>query len=317
MPGKDYYAILGVSKSASQEEIKKAYRKLALKYHPDRNKGNPQAEEKFKEINEAYAVLSDPEKRRQYDMFGAEGFHQRFSQEDIFRNFDFSSIFRDLGLGGDDFISRIFGGIGQGSFFGGHKRRCDYGGPSGFDFFSQSQRGPQQKGRDLSIDLTISLEESLQGTEKLIAYRVNGRQERVSLKIPAGIEEGKKLRLAGKGEPSPLGGPPGDLYVRIHITPHREFRREKSDLYITRHIKLSEALLGTQIDVPTLNGKTLKLRIPPGIQSHTKLRLKNQGAPKIGQSAKGDMYVEVVVDLPRKLSPEQKKLAEELAKQGM
>ena len=317
MAGKDYYAILGVSRNASQDEIKKAYRKLALKYHPDRNKGNPEAEERFKEINEAYAVLSDPEKRRQYDMFGAEGFGQRFTQEDIFRNFDFSSIFSEFGLGGDDFISRIFGHMGQGSGFGGHRRRCQQEAPFGFDFFSRQASPGTQKGQDITVELTISLEESVRGTEKLITYQLNGRQERVSVKIPPGIEEGKKLRLAGKGQPSPWGGPPGDLYIKIRIAPHPVFRREKNDLYLTRHVKLSEALLGTEISVPTLNGKTLKLKVPPGIQSHTKMRLKEQGVRSLANGKKGDLYVEIVVDLPKKLTPEQRKLVEKLAKEGV
>jgi len=318
MGGKDYYSILGVSRNASQEEIKKAYRRLALKYHPDRNKGNPQAEERFKEINEAYAVLSDPEKRRQYDMFGAEGFHQRFTQEDIFRNFDFSSIFSEFGLGGDDFISRIFGGMGAGTGgFGGRRKRCQQGAPFGFDFYSQQAGGGAQKGQDVTLELTISLEESIRGTEKLITYQLNGKQERVSVKIPPGIEEGKKLRLAGKGQPSPWGGQPGDLYIKIRIAPHPVFRREKNDLFLTRHIKLSEALLGTEISVPTLNGKTLKLKVPPGIQSHTKMRLKNQGVKSLTNGNKGDMYVEIVVDLPKQLTPEQKKLVEKLAQDGL
>ncbi len=318
MGSKDYYSILGVSRNATQDEIKKAYRKLALKYHPDRNKGNPEAEERFKEINEAYAVLSDPDKRRQYDMFGAEGFHQRFSQEDIFRNFDFSSIFSEFGLGGDDFISRIFGGMGTGpGGFGGSRRRCHQGSPFGYDFFSQQAGRSPQKGQDLTIEITISLEESVHGTEKLITYQLNGRQERVSVKIPAGIEEGKKLRLAGKGQPSPWGGPAGDLYIKIRIAPHPVFRRKKNDLYLTRHIKLSEALLGTEISVPTLNGKTLKLKVPPGIQSHTKMRLKNQGVKSLTNGTRGDLYVEIVVDLPKKLSPEQRKIVEELAREGL
>ncbi len=317
MAGKDYYSILGVPRNATQDEIKKAYRKLALKYHPDRNKGNPQAEERFKEINEAYAVLSDPEKRRQYDMFGAEGFHQRFTQEDIFRNFDFGSIFSEFGLGGDDFISRIFGGMGGGPGFGGQRRRCHQGSPFGYDFFSQQGSPRPQKGQDVVIEITISLEESVQGAEKLITYQLNGKQERVSVKIPPGIEEGKKLRLAGKGQPSPWGGPPGDLYIKIRIAPHPVFRREKNDLYLKRHIKLSEALLGTEISVPTLNGKTLKLKVPPGVQSHTKMRLKNQGIKSLTNGRKGDMYVEIVVDIPKQLTPEQRKLVEKLARGGI
>ena len=153
---RDYYEVLGVSRNATQDEIKRAFRRLANKYHPDLHPNDKEAEERFKEINEAYAVLSDPDKRRQYDMFGAEGFHQRFSQEDIFRNFDFSSIFSEFGLGGDDFISRIFGGMGTGpGGFGGSRRRCHQGSPFGYDFFSQQASGSPQKGQDCKVEMII------------------------------------------------------------------------------------------------------------------------------------------------------------------
>lgn len=318
MAGKDYYAILGVGKDSTQEEIKKAYRKLALKYHPDRNKGNPRAEERFKEINEAYAVLSDEEKRRQYDMFGAEGFQQRFSQDDIFRNFDFGSIFGDMGFGGDDFISRIFGGGGRDStFFGGRSERRHHTGPSGFDFSRGSRSARGQKGTDLTTEITITLEESITGTEKLITYRTGEKLERISVKIPAGIEDGKRLRLSGKGQPSPWGGPAGDLFVRIHIAPHPQFRREKNDLYLKKHVKLTEAILGTEVSVPTLNGKTYKLKVPPGTQGHTKMRLKGKGVPKLNGYGRGDMYVEIIVDIPKNLTMDQKKLIKTLAQQGI
>jgi curved DNA-binding protein len=137
------------------------------------------------------------------------------------------------------------------------------------------------------------------------------------VKIPAGIENGKKLRLSGKGQPSPWGGPSGDLFVRIHIAPHPQFRREKSDLYLNRHVKLTEALLGTEVNVPTLDGKTYKLKVPPGTQSHTKMRLRGKGVTKLNGHGKGDMYVEIIVDFPKNLTMEQKKLIRALAQQGI
>ncbi len=231
MSGKDYYKILGVDKSASPEEIKKAYRKLALKYHPDHNEGDKSAEAKFKDLNEAYAVLRDPEKKQQYDMFGAEGFQNRFSQEDIFRDFDLGSIFREFGFGR--------GGRGQGTY----SRMFGSGyGARGFDGFQNREQ--RIKGQNLIYELPMTLEELAQVTSKTITYNINGRQEQVSVKIPAGIKAGQKLRLQGKGQPGPNGGPPGDLYIQIKETPHPLFRREDADLYLKQKIRYSQAAEG-------------------------------------------------------------------------
>ncbi|RLB20738.1 MAG: J domain-containing protein, partial [Deltaproteobacteria bacterium] len=268
MAGKDYYKILGVSKGASPEEIKKAYRKLALKYHPDRNKGDKAAETKFKEINEAYAVLSDPEKRKQYDTFGAEGFHSRFSQEDIFRGFDFNTIFREFGFGGtraQSIFSEIFGGAMGG---GGRHEFYSEGSPFDSPFGGFHKRSRGIKGQDLVYELTITLDEAARTTTKVISYDVDGRRETVSVKVPAGIASGQKLRLPGKGRPGINGGPPGDLYIQIRVLDHPTFNRQGDDLYLKRPIKFSEATLGTEIQVPTIDGKTLKLKIPPGTQGN-------------------------------------------------
>ncbi|RLB76372.1 MAG: J domain-containing protein [Deltaproteobacteria bacterium] len=316
MAGKDYYKILGVSKNASAEEIKKAYRKLALKYHPDRNKGNKEAEAKFKEINEAYAVLSDPEKRKQYDAFGAEGFHSRFSQEDIFRGFDFNSIFREFGFGGgraQSIFSEIFGG-GMGG-----RRHEFYYDESPFDapFGGFHKRSRGIRGQDLVYELTMTLDEVAKTTTKTISYSINGHTETVSVKVPAGIASGQKLRLPGKGRPGINGGPPGDLYIQIKILDHPVFKREGDDLYIKKSIRFSQAVLGTEIEVPTINGKTLKIKIPPGTQGNAKFRLPGYGLPHMKESGRGDAFVEVKIEVPRKLTKKQQELIHQLSEAGL
>ncbi len=304
MAVKDYYKILGVPRNATQEEIKKAYRKLALKYHPDRNKGNKEAEEKFKEINEAYAVLSDPEKRRQYDMLGAEGFQKKFSQEDIFRGFDFESILRDFGIGFGGRVRDIFSDL-LGEFGFGHS-----------PFKEETYAHRQIKGRDLIYELPLSLEEAAKGTKKTISFNTGGRQETISINIPAGVRDGQKLRVRGKGEPGPYGGPRGDLYVQIRLMEHPLFRREGDDLFYKKRIKFSDAVFGTEIEVPTIYGKKLKLKVPPGTQSGSKLRIRGYGLPK-PNGRKGDMYVEILVDVPKTLTKEQEEAVKALRKVGL
>jgi curved DNA-binding protein len=308
----DYYQILGVSRDATPEEIKKAYRKLALKYHPDKAKGDKkQAEEKFKQISEAYAVLSDPTKRQEYDQFGSQVFRQKFTQEDIFRGFDFSDIY-DTGIS-EGIFSRLFGGLGGGRSAGrGRTRIFRYGGPEGFE----GQVQPH-KGGDLQVEMPITLHEMAFGTEKLVSFNHDGHVEKISVKIPPGTLPGKKLRLTGKGQPSPMGGPPGDLYVKLKEVEHPVFKREGNDLYVDRKIKFTEATLGTKVTVPTLDGKTMSLKVPPGTQSHTKMRLKNYGLPLANGKTRGDQYVRIIVETPESLSKKQKALLEELAKEGL
>ncbi len=318
MSGKDYYSILEVSKSASPEEIKKAYRKLALKYHPDRNKGDKGAETKFKEISEAYAVLSDPEKRKQYDMFGAEGFQNRYTQEDIFRGFDFSSIFDDLGMGGGgrvhNIFSQFFGGMGGGP-------RSGYGGTpfgsSSYGFKGGPRSTRAMRGQDLIYEIQVPLEDLIKTTEKVVSYQVDGRRESVSVKVPAGINGGRKLRLQGKGEPGINGGPPGDLYIKIIVPDHPLFRREGDDLYIKKKIKFSEAALGTDIEVQTIDQKKLRLKIPPGTQNNAKFRLKGYGLPHMKDTGRGDAYAEISVDVPKNLNERQKALLRSLQEEGL
>jgi curved DNA-binding protein len=321
MPEKDYYKILGTDKKASAEDIKKAYRKLAMKYHPDRNKGDKKAEEKFKELSEAYAVLSDKEKRKQYDTFGSSGFQQRYSQEDIFKGFDFSNIFREFGFGGAGGFEGIFSGQGR---TGGGRQYRTYGQPGGgrgFEYgdpFSYYEgAGMAQKGADRLYELPISLREAAFGVEKTLTLPSDKKTEKLSVKIPAGITTGKKLRRSGKGEPGIQGGPPGDLFIQIKVLEDPVFKIEGHHLVVEKEISLTQALLGTSLEVPTLEGKSLQVKVPPGTQPLAKLRLKGYGLPQLGNKERGDQLVRLVVDLPRRLTENQKKLVEELASEGL
>ncbi len=316
----DYYQVLGVDKKGSADEIKKAYRKLAVKWHPDKNPNNKAAsEEKFKKISEAYAVLSDAKKREQYDQFGsADQFRQQYSQEDIFRDFDLDEILRGFGFGGggrggsrttfrtgrkggagsqdyDDPFSSLFGGMGGG----------------------RQHANMPQKGQDAEYNLSISLEESVFGAEKKISLQMENRIEDISVKIPSGISTGKKLRLPGKGLADFNGGPNGDLYLNINVMPHPIFARDGNDLYIEKTIKFTQAGLGTTIDVPTLDGTSKRLKIAPGTQNNTKIRMKGFGLPGLKGAAKGDQYIKINVEVPKKLTEKQMKLIEQLAAEGI
>jgi curved DNA-binding protein len=293
-----------VNKTASETEIKKAYRKLAMKYHPDHTKGDKSAEETFKKISEAYAVLSDKEKRQQYDTFGSAGFQQRYSQEDIFKGSDFESILSEL-FGG----SGRFGGGGRGMRFS-----FDGGGPFG-GYQRKQQAHP--KGSDLEYELPLTLEDVAAGTQKIVSFQHKGRSEKITVKIPKGMISGKKLRIAGKGEPSPYGGPAGDLYIKSKVLDHPVYDVQAQDLYINRDIKLSEAILGTNISVPTLSGKELKLKIPAGTKHKTKMRLSGHGLPRMHGKGQGDLYVNIQVNMPKRLTKIQKGLIEQLAETGL
>jgi curved DNA-binding protein len=296
MSATDYYKILGVEKSATEAEIKKAYRKLAMKYHPDHAKDDKSAEEKFKKISEAYAVLSDKEKRQQYDTYGSSDFHQRFSQEDIFRNFDFSDIFREFG----------FGGSGMRFSFGG-----------GSPFGGQGRQPRTVKGSDLVYELPLTLSEVAQGASKIVAFQHQGQSENLTVTIPKGMIHGKKLRLAGKGSPSAYGGPPGDLYIKSKVIDDPVFSTQDYDLTTYRTIKLTEALIGTTIAVPTIEGKELSLRIPPGSKHKTKMRLPGHGLPHMRSDRRGDLYVIIQVEMPKNLTEAQKELVLQLAQTGL
>ena len=346
---RDYYEVLGVDRAASDQEIKSAYRKLAMQYHPDRNPGNPEAEERFKECSEAYAVLSDTGKRAQYDQFGHAGVNGGSVQFD-------PSIFNDI-------LGDLFGGdfFGFGDLFG-----------SG----SSRRRTRAQRGVDLREDLTLEFEEAAFGVKKEITYRrheicdvCNGsgaaagkspttcsqcggrgqvryqqgfftvsrtcpacggvgsvitdpcktckghgrvlRQRTKEIEIPAGVEDGMRVRLGEAGEVGAFGGPTGDLYVVLHVKEHSFFEREGNDLHCVLPISFAQAALGTELKVPTLDGEQ-NLKIPEGTQSGASFRLKGKGVPVLNGRGKGDLFVEVRVQTPGKLSKREKELLQEL-----
>jgi curved DNA-binding protein len=316
----DYYKTLGVDKKASVDDIKKTYRKLAFKYHPDRNPNNKEAEEKFKKISEAYAVLSDTEKRQQYDSFGsADQFRQRYSQEDIFRNADLNDILREMG-----FSFGFGGGGGTRTFRTGSKRggfRQAGGSPledlfGGFGEADYSQNMPY-KGQDQHYNLSITLEESVFGSEKKLALQKEDHVDEISVKIPPGISAGKKLRLKGKGSPGYQGGPPGDLFLNIEILPHPLFARDGNDLYIEKSVSFTQAVLGSSVDVPTIDGGKKRIKIPSSTQNGTKIRMKGFGVANLKGGGKGDQYVKILIDVPKKLSDRQAQLIKKLADEGL
>ncbi len=315
-----YYETLGLGKDATPAEIKKAYRKQALKYHPDKNPGDKASEEQFKKISEAYAVLSDAEKKKQYDTYGSTEFHQRYSQEDIFRNFDLNDILRQFGFGGNgptggqaSSFHRTMGGGG-----GGFQNIFTQGGPGGMGGGCGSGScSPPPKGQDMTYQLAVTLEDVLFGAEKNISLRKNGQAQNVTVKVPKGIEAGKKLRLKGKGGASPQGGPAGDLYLKIDVQAHQNFTREGDNLIMEKQISFSKACLGTKLEVQTLEDKKFMVRVPAGIQSDARLRLKGHGLPSGPVGSRGDLYVKVLVQVPGELSSEQEKLIQELQETGL
>ncbi len=290
---KDYYSTLGVERSADAAAIKKAYRKLAQKYHPDKNPNDKAAEEKFKQVTEAYAVLSDPEKRKQYDQFGDSGFHQRFSQEDIFRNMDLGDIFGSFGgAGGEDLFSQLFGG-GQ----------------------ARSPRRPS-KGQDYSMQISIPFRLAVQGGERRIDYRSNGKVEQIKVRIPAGIESGAKLRVGGKGGTSMAGGQAGDLYLQVDVEADPLFSREGNDLLVRVEVPFSGICLGTTVDVPTLDSPK-RIKVPAGLQPGQKIRLRGFGVAASGRRPAGDLYAIIEVAVPKTLTDEQRELINNLQNAGL
>lgn len=315
MSKKDYYSLLNVARSATADEIKKAYRKLAMQYHPDKNPGDKKAEEKFKEFSEAYEVLSDPKKREMYDQFGHAGAQGGFGGTG--GPFGGAGGFGGFGGAGGagqgqdpfqdifgDVFSEIFGARGYGGGPG-----AGTGGP----------RRRQQKGSDLRYTLNIAFEESALGTEKVISFvrQRGGKDEtaKMAVNVPAGVKEDQRLKLAGEGDSPAGGGPAGDLYVIIKIQDHPLFKRQENDILMDLPVTYTDAILGTSVEIPTLSGKAV-IRIPPGTHTGQTFRLKGKGFPKIGGFGSGDMMVRLIVDTPEKISNRQKELLEELSKAG-
>jgi len=327
MKNKDYYAALGVARGATEDEIKKTYRKLAMQYHPDRNKGDKKAEEKFKEISEAYAVLSDKEKRAQFDQFGAAGFRQRYSQEDIFRGADFGDAFSGTGVDPNDIFSALFGGRGgrggRGAAGGRGGFRVNYGGgapggASGFDFSqmfgaADGRAGRDADGEDISYELPISIEEAHQGAEKQVAYQGPAGPKEIKVRIPAGITEGQRLRVPGRGEPAHGSGATGDLYFTVRIEDHPIYEREGTDLILRREVPFTLVALGGMLEVPTLDG-VKKVKIAAGTQPQTRIRLGGHGMAGRG-GRRGDFYLIVMPRVPVRLTAAQKKLLEQLSEE--
>ena len=354
----DYYVKLGISRDASQEEIKNAYRKLALRYHPDKNK-SPDAEEKFKEVSEAYAILSDAEKRQQYDALGREGIKKQYKHEDIYNRQNFQDIFSEFGFDANDLFNRIFGGgftsqqgqpephrgrdletqieitLEQAAFGTEmgvtvpHMKRCTKCGGSGIEPGSQLVTCPKCQGSG-RIALRI---EAASGLSQMIVScdRCNGRGQlaqnkcnrcggkaleekrtRINIKVPAGIDNGDRLALRGQGEDDPNNGQPGDLYVKIRIKPHPYLTRKGLDLVYETNINFTQAALGAEIEVPGLTNKK-SVRVPPGTQSGTILRLRGEGIKS--RSGQGDELVHVTIRTPEVLTYKERKLIEDLSKE--
>ena len=368
--GKDYYKILGIKNAASKDEIKQAYRRLAHQYHPDKTGGD---DKKFKEINEAYSILSNDEKRQQYDQFGTTfeqgGFSgQGMNWEDVFRNYS------NQGGGGAQFdFGDIFGQAGGfsdvfGEFFGGGTRRAR-----------------KEQGKDILVDMEITLEEAFSGMEREIDLKkmivcsrckgVGGEPgsgkkkcpdcegsgqtqqtrrtifgtfsqistcqkcagsgevlekeckecrgagriqdiETIKIDLPAGVDNGQTIKISGKGEAAKKGGINGDLYIKVHLKPHKIFNRKRDDIYIDTEIKFSQAVLGDKIEIPTLDGD-LKLKIPAGTESGQLFRLKAKGMPRLNGYGRGDEYVKINIKVPKRLSKKEEELIEKLKEEGL
>lgn len=296
---KDYYKLLGVERGAAAEDISKAYKKLARKYHPDLNPGNKQAEEKFKEINEAYEVLKDPEKRKLYDQLGPNWQHgQQFQGQPGFENAHFSFNGNTFdGSGFSDFFETLFGG---GQFGGQGGGRGAHFGPDPFGGFSARQR----RGRDVEAELSLSLEEVLRGGPRSVAINMPAGTKTLEVNVPAGIREGAKLRLAGQGDPAP-GGAPGDLFLRVRYLPHPIFKVDGDNLQCDLALAPWEAALGAPVEAPTLEG-AVEMQIPAGSSSGRKFRLRGKGLGAPGK--RGDLLVRVMIRVPAQLTDEERDL---------
>lgn len=306
----DLYSVLGVGKTADADAVKKAYRKLALQLHPDKNPGNKEVEERFKQVNHAYDVLSDDKKRALYDEFGEEGLRTGFDAERV-RAYREWAARQGAGAGAQGFRGRG----GERADFEDLGSQGDESGDLGDlfgDLFERArrQRGPV-RGPDLESEITIDFASALRGTMLELSARDGGGAP-VTVRIPAGADEGSRVRIAGQGAPSPSGGPPGDLVLTIHVTPDPHFRREGDDLYLDLPITVAEAFHGAKVKVPTIDG-TVSLKVPEKTQSGTMLRLRGKGVARKDRSP-GDLYVRFLTQLPTEGGDELVRLVDELAK---
>jgi len=323
MEFKDYYSTLGVAKTATDKELKQAYRKLARKHHPDVNPGDKSAETRFKEINEAYEVLGDPAKRKKYDELGSNW--RQYEQAGAGAGFDprqaaYGAPFGGGSTGGyrtmteeemhdifgddspfSDFFQTFFGGAAPGAGAGGERAR---GG-----------RARSRQGRDVEQELELGLEDAYHGATRRFAIDYNGQARTVDVRIPPGVTDGSRVRVAGEGEHGVGGAKSGDLYFRIRLSPHPTFERKGRDLYVRTPVPLTTAVLGGDVQVTTLGGKSLRLKIPPGTQNAQVFRLKGHGMPTAGKPDQhGDLYATADVQLPREVTPEMRTHFEALKK---
>ena len=322
MDFKDYYATLGVAKTASEKEIKQAYRKLARKYHPDLNPGDKSAEARFKEINEANEVLGEPEKRKKYDELGANWRMYEQAQAQGGRPGGPAGGPWAYGPGGgaggfrtmsEDEVSEMFGGDDSPfsdffrTFFGG-------GGESASGRQGRARAPRNRKGRDVEHEMELDLENALQGSVHRLGLQHDGETRNVEVRIPAGVTDGSRVRVAGEGERGTGGAPSGDLYLRIKLRPHPRFERKGRDLYTKVRVPVTTAVLGGEVEVQTLAGKTLRLKVPPLTQNSQVFRLRGHGLPTTGKDGTaGDVYATVDIAIPQSSSDEERKHYEALA----
>ena len=298
MDYKDYYRTLGVSKTATADDVKKAFRKLARKYHPDVNPNDPSAERHFKEVNEAYEVVGTPENRQKYDELGA----------------NWKDYERAQATGQNPFG-------GQGRSMSEEEMRQMFGGDPFSDFFQNFFGGTRQQRprraqppQDLEHELTITLEQAFLGMTQRLSIREQDTNRSIDVRIPAGVDDGSRVRVSRKGTHSPGRRKPGDLYLRIKLTPHATYTRKGRDLYLKRPVPLTTALLGGTIEVTTLSGETIQLKVPSTTQPGQVFRIKEQGMPSLQKrTGRGNLYVTADVQLPRDLTPEEKQLASQFA----
>ncbi|MFZ4576807.1 MAG: DnaJ C-terminal domain-containing protein [Myxococcota bacterium] len=313
----DYYTTLGVARDASADDIKKAYRKMALLFHPDRNAGDKGAEEKFKQVSEAYAVLSDPEKRKRFDQFGSERFQQQYSSDDIFKDFNLDDILSQFGMRGS----------GWGNFKTGRNPGSEGASAGGYasifeDLFSGGRgkagaRGapPKAKGGDAELPLSVTFHEAMHGSERRLELSIDGEKHDLTVRIPAGIETGKHLRVKGEGHRGPGGK--GDLHLVVTVEADPRFDRQGHDLHTVARVKPSLLLLGGSVEVETLGGRK-NVKVAAGTTTDTKIRIRKQGAPVLGKAAEhGDLYLKLEVDVSGDLTAEQRVAAEALRDAGL